>query len=48
MATLNFALSQIDTLYGQLLPEGTGAHFTDEGVFDWCFTKGYNDSRPSK
>jgi|TARA_B100000959_G_C14764821_1_gene534929 antitoxin component YwqK of YwqJK toxin-antitoxin module len=31
------SLSYKDTLSGQLLPTGTGVHFTDKGVFDWCF-----------
>tara|TARA_B100001105_G_scaffold74471_1_gene58711 strand:+ start:1563 stop:2084 length:522 start_codon:yes stop_codon:yes gene_type:complete len=30
-------LSSEDTLSGQPLPEGTGVHFTKEGVFNWCF-----------
>ena len=30
-------LAQEATLSGQLLPAGTGVHFTPEGVFDWCF-----------
>jgi len=30
-------LARVDTLSGQTLPAGTGVHFTEEGVFDWCF-----------
>ena len=30
-------LSREDTLSGQPLPVGTGVHFTEEGVFNWCF-----------
>ena len=30
-------LGKSDTLSGQPLPKGTGVHFTEEGVFDWCF-----------
>jgi hypothetical protein len=30
-------LAQIDTLSGQILPKGTGVHFTNVGVFNWCF-----------
>jgi hypothetical protein len=30
-------LAQEASLSGQLLPAGTGVHFTPEGVFDWCF-----------
>ena len=30
-------LARESTLSGQLLPGGTGVHFTPEGVFDWCF-----------
>ena len=25
------------TLSGQILPAGTGVHFSENGVFDWCF-----------
>ena len=32
-----YFLEQSDTLSGQPLPKGTGVHFTEEGVFDWCF-----------
>jgi len=30
-------LAREATLSGQLLPAGTGVHFTPEGIFDWCF-----------
>ena len=30
-------LSSEDTLSGQPLPGGTGVHFTEDGVFNWCF-----------
>ncbi|MDP7609834.1 MAG: hypothetical protein QF814_08965 [Candidatus Marinimicrobia bacterium] len=30
-------LEQSGTLSGQALPKGTGVHFTEDGVFDWCF-----------
>ena len=30
-------LSHEDTLSGQPIPAGTGVHFTEDGVFDWCF-----------
>ncbi len=36
--TLEFCtLARIDTLSGQPLPAGTGVHFREDGVFDWCF-----------
>jgi hypothetical protein len=36
--TMEFChLAQEETLSGQLLPAGTGVHFTPEGVFDWCY-----------
>ena len=30
-------LSREDTLSGQPLPGGTKVHFTEDGVFNWCF-----------
>jgi hypothetical protein len=30
-------LAREAALSGQLLPAGTGVHFTPEGVFDWCY-----------
>ena len=30
-------LSSENILYGQPLPAGTGVHFTEDGVFNWCF-----------
>lgn len=32
-------LAREDTLSGQVLQAGTGVHFTEEGVFDWCFLR---------
>ncbi|MCH7878758.1 MAG: hypothetical protein IH914_05545 [candidate division Zixibacteria bacterium] len=30
-------LAREDTLSGQILPAGTGIHFTQDGQFNWCF-----------
>ena len=30
-------LEQSGTLSGHALPKGIGVHFTEDGVFDWCF-----------
>lgn len=32
-------LAREDTLSGQPLAAGTGVHFTEDGVFDWCFLR---------
>ena len=31
------SLAREDALSGQLLPAGTGVHFREDSVFDWCF-----------
>jgi len=34
---MHCSLARDDTLSGQPLAAGTGVHFTEEGVFEWCF-----------
>ncbi len=34
---MHCSLAVDDTLSGQPLAAGTGVHFTEEGVFEWCF-----------
>ncbi len=33
------SLARDDTLSGQLFAAGTGVHFTEEGIFEWCFLR---------
>ena len=30
-------LAREDTLSGEIFPSGTGIHFSENGIFDWCF-----------
>jgi hypothetical protein len=34
---MHCSLARDDTLSGQPIAAGTGVHFTDDGVFEWCF-----------
>jgi hypothetical protein len=36
---MHCSLARADTLSGQPLAAGTGVHFTEEGVFEWCFLR---------
>lgn len=36
---MHCSLARDDTLLGQPLAAGTGVHFTEDGIFEWCFLR---------